>query len=167
MAVLCIFLAAACGYDYQKHRIPNYLTAAMAVWGGVWRLGEGGPAGMLSCLGAALLAAAMVYPFFKIGAVGGGDVKLFGATAVCLPPDKILVFLFLSLLVAAIFSLLKMWKENSFARRLRHLRRYLAETAVSGRWKMYTENEEDKPAGGVCLSGPVLASVLLYLGGVY
>lgn len=65
-------------------------------------------------------------------------MKLLGVTAGYLPAEKILVFLFCSLLVAAMISLAKIWKRDGKRR-----------------------------GGAVCLSGPVLVSVLLFLGGVY
>lgn len=167
MAALCILLTAVCVYDYRGNRIPNRLVAVMAVWGGVWRLLDGGPPDMLFYLGEAILVMALVYPFFRIGTIGAGDVKLLGVTAGYLPFGKILMFLFVSLLVAAIFSLIKMWKEKSFSRRLRCLSRYLAKVAGSGRWQLYPGYGAGGGAAGIHLAGPVLLGMLLYLGGVY
>ena len=166
MAALCVFLAAACSFDYRDRRVPNGLILLMAAVGMAWRFWGGGPWGAVSYAGKAALLMALLYPFFKIASVGAGDVKLLGVTAGSLPREKILVFLFCSLLIAAIISLLKMWKENSFGRRLGHLFRYLTDVAEKGSWQIYLK-KEDAQGAGICLSGPVLASVLLYLGGVY
>lgn len=167
MGALCVLLAAACGYDYRYRRIPNGLIVLMAAMGLTRRLWSGGPPGMLSYAGEAVFAAAMLYPFFKIGSVGAGDVKLLGAAAGYFPSEKILIFLFFSLLIAAVISLLKMWKQNSFRRRLGHLWGYLSEVVQKGSWQLYLKKEENARAEGICLSGPVLVSVLLYLGGAY
>ncbi len=167
MAVLCALLAAACGYDYRCGRIPNgliVLTAAMGIMAGLRR---GGPPGMLSYAGEAVFAAAVLYPFFKIGSVGAGDVKLLGAAAGYFPSEKVLIFLFFSLLIAAVLSLLKMWKQNSFGRRLERLREYFSEAVQNGSWQLYLKKGQNAKAEGICLSGPVLVSVLLYLGGAY
>lgn len=166
MAALCVFLAAACSYDYRDKRIPNGLILLMAAAGAVWRFWDEGPSGALSYAGEAALFMAALYPFFKIASVGAGDVKLLGVTAGYLPPEKILTFLFCSLLIAAMISLWKMWKEKSFGRRLRHLAGYLEAVAKNGVWQTYLKKEDAQDAG-ICLSGPALASVLLYLGGVY
>lgn len=137
LAALCAFLVAACGYDYKERRIPNYLIMWMAIAGAGWRLWNERPAGEIWYLGQAVLVMVMLYPFFKVGGLGAGDVKLLGVTAGYLPAEKILTFLFCSLLIAAMISLAKILKKGRG-------------------WR-----------SGVCLSGPVLISILLFLGGVY
>lgn len=138
LGVLCAFLAAACGYDYRERRIPNYLVIGMAVAGAGWRFYHERAPGSFWYLGQAVLVMAVLYPFFMAGGLGAGDVKLLGVTAGYLPAEKILGFLFCSLLIAAMISLVKILKKAD--RRIR---------------------------GGVRLSGPVLVSILLFLGGVY
>ena len=167
LAALCIMLTAACGYDYRRKKIPNYLMALVAVFGVWYRLGESGIDGALSYLGEAVLIICLLYPFFKIGSIGAGDVKLFGVTAGYLPFSRILVFLFVSLLISAMVSLFKMWKESNIRERIGYLAAYLADVAESGCWKLYLESRQEKQAAGICLSGPVLISILLYWGGVY
>lgn len=82
----------------------------------------------------------LLYPFFRLGGLGAGDVKLLGICAGYFHRDKILSFLFCSLLIAAIFALIKMMTEHCTRERL----------------KMR-----------IPLAGPVLCSVLLSAGGVY
>ena len=130
LAALCVFLAAACGYDYRQRRIPNYVILGMTIAGIGWRMYDERAPGA----GQAVLVMAVLYPFFKTGGLGAGDVKLMGVTAGYLPAEKILGFLFCSLLVAALISLFKILR---------------------------------KAKGGVRLAGPVLVSILLFLGGVY
>lgn len=167
MGGVCLLLAAACGYDYREKRIPNRLILVSAAAGAARQFFSDGMSGVPDWLGKTVLAMALLYPFFKIGVVGAGDVKLYGITAGFLPPEKILYFLFFSMLVAAILSLLKMWKEKSFGKLWRYLAAYLEAVSRTGRPQLYTQREEDRGAEGVCLSGPVLVSVLLYMGGVY
>lgn len=166
MAVLCIVLGMACVYDYRTGRIPNYLVVLMSVFGAGYCIQSGGLTEMLCCFGKAVLVMLLLFPFFKIGTVGAGDIKLLGVTAGILPFEKILMFLFISLLIAAVISLLKMWKSGQFMRRLRYLWKYLSDVVQGGRWLLYPETE-DRKSSGICLSGPVLLSLLLYLGGIY
>lgn len=167
MALLCIFLAVACCFDYRYKKIPNFLIVMMAVSGIGWRFSQEGVLAAVSCVGAAALGMCLFYPLFKVGAVGAGDVKLLGVAAGYFPFKKILVFLFLSLLIAAVVSLVKIIRRGYLLERMRYLLDYLRDVAKSGAWKLYLKNEQDKEAVGICLSGPVLASVLLYMGGVY
>ena len=115
----------------------------------------------------AVMVICLLYFFFRLGTLGAGDVKLFGVTAGFLPFKKILVFLFFSLLIAAIISLIKLWKKNYFWERMQYLAGYLTDVWKSGRWRLYLENKEDNSDVEICLSGPILFSLLLYLGGVY
>lgn len=142
MAALCVLLTVACGYDYREKRIPNYLIAVMTLLGVGWRFCRDGTGGIIFYLAGAFFIMSLLYPFFKIGTVGAGDVKLFGVAAGFLPFQKIFLFLFVSLLIAAIFSIFKL---------------------IVKRRKKYGERHPLK----ICLSGPVLISVLLCLGGVY
>ncbi len=118
-----------------------------------------------------LLMAAIVmlclYPLFKIGALGAGDVKLFGVCAGYFPEAKVFSFLFCSLLVAAMISLVKLLLERNVKERLCYFADYLLEVLHSGCWSLYMKNEREYRETGVCLAGPILCSILLYLGGVY
>ncbi len=77
---------AACVYDLRTGRIPNALTfgAAAAAFAvrlllvGPWGLGEGA-AGWLT-------GTAILLPFYALGGLGGGDVKLLAAIGAWLGP---------------------------------------------------------------------------------
>lgn len=166
MAALCVLLTAACAYDYKDRRIPNYLILFTAIWGMVWRSWNG-MSSILFYLGQTLLVMLLLYPFFKIGGLGAGDVKLLGATAGYLPFEKVLVFLFVSLLIAAVFSIIKMWRKHIFRDRMGYLKRYLTIVMTGGSLQIYGDEKGDRRPIGICLSGPILITVLLYLGGVY
>ncbi len=167
MIAVCVLLVIACGYDYRSKKIPNYLIILLVLWGVGWSILTEGGMGAFSYLGEVVLMMVVLYPLFKIGTMGAGDVKLLGVAAGFLPFHKIFIFLFVSLLVAAIISLVKLWKEKYFLERMRYLLSYLADVARSGNWHLYQEDSQDKARVGVCLSGPVLLGLLLYLGGVY
>lgn len=167
MEVLCVFLALACGYDYRYHKIPNYLLMLTVVFGVGWRLGTEGIPGAVIYAGGSVLIMCLAYPLFKIGAVGAGDVKLLGAAAGYLQFGKIPVFCIISLLIAAVISLIKMVRKRNFLERMKYLADYLKNVANSGRWKLYQVDERDKMSVSVCLSGPILVSILLYIGGRY
>lgn len=167
MAALCFLLTAACYYDYRKRKIPNHLIALMALTGAVWRFLMSGPPGAVLSVFQMVLIGGILYPLFKIGAMGAGDVKLFGVTAGFLPFEKIFVFLFVSLLIAALISLVKLLKNGNFRERLQYFTEYMADVRKSGSWGLYLEDGVDCPDIRICLSGPVFLGLLLYLGGVF
>lgn len=167
MTVLCFFLVIACLWDYGKGKIPNWLVGIMfaaglgygAVCGGV----RGAVLFPVGCAGVMLL----LYPLFKIGALGAGDVKLYGICAGYLPHDKFLFFLFLSLLIAALLSLIKMIKECNAVERFSYLCEYLISVVWNRKFHFYFEDKKEQKSAGICLAGPILCSILLYMGGVY
>ena len=167
MAALCIMLTAACWMDYRKKRIPNFLIITMFLYGITWRFFREGVGGMASFAGQAVTVICLFYFLFRLGALGAGDIKLFGVTAGFLPFKKILIFLFVSLLIAAIISMIKLLKKKYFWERLQYFAGYLADVLKSGRWSLYFESGKENSDVGICLSGPILFSLLLYLGGVY
>lgn len=167
MAALCVLLSAACYCDYRKKKIPNYLIVAIMLVSVTWRFVMEGPSGAIACVLQAILIGALLYPLFKIGVLGAGDVKLFGATAGYLPFGKIFVFLFVSLLFSAIISLVKLLKHDRFIERLQYFAEYLADIFKSGSFRFYLDEGSDNPGIRICLSGPIFISLLLYLGGAY
>ncbi len=172
MAALCLLLAAACGFDYSRGKIPNSLTVAMALIGMAFRFREEQAWGIALYLGQAAAVMAPLYLLFRIGALGAGDVKLLGAAAGYLPFEKIFFFSFVSLLIAAMISLFKLLADQSFRERLGILAGYLARVRREGALLPYPAPGRGSCKTGVCknsvcLSGPVLISLLLSLGGVY
>jgi len=160
-------MITACGYDYCRRKIPNGLLIVVFLAGMGYRLQRDGPPGILLYLGQTAIAIALLYPLFKIGTVGAGDVKLLGAAAGYLPFQKIFLYFFVSLLAAAIISLGKLAANKNFRERLGVLTGYLKDIAKTGTLRPYSKADRDERAVSVCLSGPMLLSLLLYLGGVY
>jgi prepilin peptidase CpaA len=86
--VFSLLLAAACVYDIRYRRIPNVLVAILLGAGllyAVFSLDAARALG-LSVAGAALGFAIWI-PFYLVGAIGAGDVKLFAAAAAWLGPS--------------------------------------------------------------------------------
>jgi len=109
----------------------------------------------------------ILYPIFRIGAVGAGDIKLLGICSGFISKDCILHFLFFSMLVAAIFSIIKMCIKNNFRERLQYLCRYIVRVAEYREVTPYFMSGEEKRTAGLCLSGPVLCSILMHMGGIW
>lgn len=109
-ALAALFVAlAATVCDVRTRRIPNVLTVAAAaaalgfglVTNGAWGLG-------MSAAGW-LVGAALFFPFFALGGMGAGDVKLLAALGAWLGPgDALWLAIFASIaggVMAAIVSL--------------------------------------------------------------
>lgn len=167
MAVSCILLLWACIVDYRKGRIPNGIIIFLLLWGAGCEYGAGGTEAVARYALKGVLMLLLLYPLFKTGMLGAGDVKLYAVTMGYFSGYDMFLFLFVSLLFAAIISLGKIILEGNGRERLYYLLSYMAEVVRTGKWRLYMENAAEKKKAGICLSGPIFASLLLYLGGVY
>jgi len=163
MKAFIVMLVIASFCDYLKGKIPNVLLAVMLLVGLVLSGTEEVLWFGIRC-GVVVL---LLYPLYKIGALGAGDVKLYGICAGYLPSQKFLFFFFLSLLIAAAISLIKMIRECNAIERLSYFCEYVIDVVQTGRFRLYVENERERRRVSICLAGPILGSVLLYVGGVY
>ena len=143
MTALSVLLMVACCCDYWKGKIPNVLVGLMFIIGLVRSLISNGVPEGLMLLPKCVAVMFLLYPLFKIGALGAGDVKLYGVCAGYLPYKKFLFFFFLSLLIAAVISLIKMIKESNAIERVSYFCEYVISVLQTGRFRLYIENEKE------------------------
>ena len=127
-----------------------------------WRGGMGreGLAGALLSMAVPII---LLYPLFRIGGIGAGDIKLLSAVGCFLTVKETVACLVLSFFAGAVLSLLKMAAERNFLRRMRYLLSYVHAVAGSGKWKRYGQEE----GGKIHFALPILLGVLLYKGGIH
>ena len=96
LGVLGALLAVACACDLAARRIPNLLVVLLAGAGVGAQLWTGGLRGAgAGVLAGAALAAVLLLPW-RLGALGGGDLKLLAAAAVWVGPSRLLAFALLT-----------------------------------------------------------------------
>ncbi len=167
MAVLCASLGVVCIFDYKKRIIPNLSVLLIFAAGLVRGISGAGFKGVLMYLLVTAVMLVILYPFFRIGGLGAGDVKLFSVCAGYFSANRIIYFLFFSMLFSAIFSIFRLLRERSVCDRVSYFCEYCAAVARSGRWYLYLPQRKTGRLSGVCMSGPILCSVLIGLGGFY
>lgn len=167
MAVLCTSLGVVCLFDYKKRKIPNLSVVLILVMGAVRSVFQNGLRGLGVYLFAAVSVLFLLYPLFRIGGLGAGDVKLLSACAGYFSPQRIFYFLFFSMLVSAIFSLIRLCRERDVRDRILYFCAYCTAVVRSGKWGLYLPQKGERKLSGVCMTGPVLCSVLLGIGGIY
>lgn len=84
--VLC---ALASGWDLRTHRIPNVLTMGAMVAGILAHAASGGLSGLVSSLAGLGVGLILFFPFFALGGLGAGDVKLLGAIGAWLGAGRV------------------------------------------------------------------------------
>jgi prepilin peptidase CpaA len=84
--VALILSALACWFDVRTRHIPNLLTFGGAALALGYSLVTGGPGGLLTSALGWLAGAALFLPFFALGGMGAGDVKLAACIGAWLGP---------------------------------------------------------------------------------
>jgi len=143
--LLVIGLAVAAYIDFRTFRIPKWVTLSLLALGlvvntvrgawlgslgkNVWVLGDGSVAtgaadGFLFALAGAAFAFALYFVMWNLGVVKGGDVKLCTAIGAWLGWLNMVLFLFVSVAVLAVWACL--WAATSgpksFARRMEKIK---------------------------------------------
>lgn len=107
-----ILVWAAFG-DFRHRRIPNRLVGILAVLGMLFSVvREPVLPGILSGGGGLLVGLACWLPFYALGWLGAGDVKLFAAAGAWLGPARAAEGAVIGALFGAILSLLWMMKSR-------------------------------------------------------
>jgi len=81
---------AACATDIRTRRIPNVLTLGAALAGVLFHALTSGADGALTAGGGWVVGVLLFLPFFALGGMGGGDVKLLAALGAWLGPRETL-----------------------------------------------------------------------------
>lgn len=115
MAILGFALVAA-GFDIWRYRVPNWLTVAMMVSGLVASSISQGWVGGLASLGAILLALVLLGPFWVMGGIGAGDVKLLMGVAAWVGPTATLYIFGVTGILVGLVSLAMMAWYGGFRR---------------------------------------------------
>ena len=168
---LFVFLLIAVYSDGRFGKIYNWQIVAGVVAGFIFRYFESGPPGIVSGFCSLLIPIILLYPFFKIGTLGGGDIKLLATAAVFLTPARTILFMGVAFLTGAVMALLKMIKERNFVERFQYLMSYIHDVITTNQWKLY---EEAKKQSGtevkkhkIHFAFPVFISALIHMGGLY
>lgn len=102
-SVLVALLVAAAALDLRTRRIPNVLTVSGIMIALALRSAFGAGA-MVDGLQSAGLALVIVLPFFMLGALGGGDLKLLVAVGAFMEPFQFVLALLATAVVGGVLA---------------------------------------------------------------
>lgn len=160
-------------FDLRTGKVPNRLCAAGLTAGVALHLctvilsqPPSSPASiqllikaLLLSLAGAALPFALGFPLFRFRMIGAGDIKLLmAAGAIVGDPRKILIFMILSIIIAAVISLLIMIFVTGIRPRIRHLLTYIMLTEATGEILPY----RDSPDAEFHFTVPVFLAAVIY-----
>lgn len=118
---LCVVALAATWYDVRERRLPNILTVSALAVALVLRAPEGFGSLGDGLLGA-LLSFGLALPFFLVGGLGGGDVKLLTAVGGFLGPANLWFALLVMALVGGVMAVGVIIRHRAFGQTAINLR---------------------------------------------
>lgn len=166
--LLLLLLCLAALTDLKTDHIPNGLIVIgiiIGVSGSLWCRMD-----LLQPAVSMFLAFALMYPLFKIGALGAGDVKLFIMVGSFVEVQEFIVILVSAFMIGAVFSLFKLLVEHNGRERVGYFLSYLSEVARARQWKIYGEymvqDYKLYRKNKIHFTVPVLFAAVLRMGGI-
>jgi prepilin peptidase CpaA len=123
---------AACITDLRWRRIPNSLVIAGLCLGVVLNLQAAGVRGLGRSVAGAALGLALLLPFYALGGMGAGDVKLLAALGSLLGPGDLLRASLAGALAGGLLALGLAFRRGRLLDTLRSLGRLLSTWATGG-----------------------------------
>lgn len=157
--------------DRRFGKIFNLQIIFGIATGILFRYYESGPPGVLEGMFSFCIPIVFLFPLFRIGTLGGGDVKLLAAAAIFLTPARTILFMGTAFLTGALEALVKMIKERNFFERFRYLMSYVHDVFTTNQWKLYedakNQPETELKKHKIHFAIPVFVSALIHMGGLY
>jgi prepilin peptidase CpaA len=152
-------VAAAAAIDLRTRRVPNALTALLALSGLVYAASGIGHLTVGGALAGFFIALALMLPGHLLGATGAGDVKLFAASGALLGPAPIVgAFLYTALAGGALAAIVAFHRRRLQATLGRAAGLIAAAGATAAAIEAPTENNRFPYAPAIAV-GSILAAI--------
>lgn len=166
--VLVLFFAAI--LDFYRGKIPNILVLAGCCYGMIRLVYY---QDIFSHILGIVFPAIVLFPLYKIGTVGAGDIKLFSMMGFYLSFMENLYCIFIAFVLGAIVSAISCIRYENFLERMTYLFSYLKECFFTGHFRYYYLDSKGKQVSHsveskskIHLAIPIFISALLHIGGV-
>ena len=131
MAVLAVG-AASCVTDLRSRRIPNALTIGAAAGAIAFGAASGGLMGVMSSAGGWVVGCLLFLPWFVLGGMGAGDVKLLAAMGAWVGPGDAVWIALYAAVAGGIFAVIVTLAAGYFGEMVRNLWMLLMFWRVTG-----------------------------------
>lgn len=163
MELLIGILIVAAFMDMRHYKIPNWCIApGMAV--GLFLSWQQGMEVLLVVLIQTALIFAVFYPFYLMGGIGAGDVKLFMLLGCYLEQHKLMVCIGIAMMLAGAAAMVRIICSKECRKHVKEVLCYFYKILRTG--AMTDDMPLKSRASTIRLAVPVLCSTLLCMGGV-
>lgn len=163
--LLAVLLLVATGYDIRFRRIPNWLTLLGCVAGLLFATVHGGIAGLLESGKGLLLAFAIGLPFWLLGWMGAGDVKLVSAVGAFVGGGLVVNTLLAIGIAGAGLAIVALLWRGVLSRTGERMMATLGLSVASRRWMYVAPDEQERDVRlpyAVAISTGTLVAMLLF-----
>ena len=166
MIILIGVFCVAVYMDLRFYRIPNLCILAGIISGLIMTCVSYSIIEMLAACMVMVMIFAVFYPFYLMGGLGAGDVKLLMMTGCFIQCGRILQYLLVTFLVAAVISTAKIVLFRESRERILYFGRYLKKVVLTGVVDSYMVDRTNKRCV-IRLSVPAFVSLIMMCMGVY
>lgn len=125
--------------DLYSDHVPNGLIVLGIASGLFCSLWQNGAEGILQAFLSIGVSFFLMYPLFKIGGLGAGDVKMFLVTACFFTAKSMLTVIAGAFVIGAVMSVGKLLWERNGVERMQYFFSYMAGIFRTRRWSLYGE----------------------------
>lgn len=162
LAVILMLPAVESDLLYEK--VENGWILFCAGLLAAMRLIGNGPGALAGMAGGAVLPVLLLWPLFRIRAIGAGDCKMLAALGLLLGPAAVLQCMVRMFLLGGVLAAALLAAEGTAAQRFRYLRQYVKQALYTRTLPPYRESGA-RPEH-IHMTVPMLMSVFLWAGGI-
>jgi prepilin peptidase CpaA len=162
LAVICVAIAASLT-DLRTSRIPNVLTFGAALAALVYAGVTGGWAGVGTTSAGWVVGVLLFFPFFALGGLGAGDVKLLGALGAWLGPREVFWVALYASMAGGVMALVVALATGYLGQAAANLRLLLTHWRVVGVRPLDQLSLKNERAPRLAYALPITAGVLVML----
>lgn len=160
-AVTVCALAAA--WDVTTRKIPNLLTLGAALSAAAFYLWTDGVSGLANSLAGWMAGTALFFPFFALGGMGAGDVKLLGAIGAWVGPWAAVWIALISAIAGGVLAIIVSAAHGYTRQALSNLWGLLLHWRVAGPTPLPTLTLERGAGPRLAYAIPILVGTLVAL----
>jgi prepilin peptidase CpaA len=166
MGILIGVFIVAIFTDLKYYKIPNLLIIFGMAAGLIITIYRFSLSALLQSFLCMAIIFVCFYPFYILGGIGAGDIKLFMMTACFIRNESLLNFILVTMIIGAVISIIKMIAFRESRERLIYLGRYIKKIVLTRTVDEYEIDKTNKRTL-IRMAVPAFISLIIMYIGVY